>query len=108
MKKFILPKSGEGPRPEYVTACMSSPHLRILNLHIYIFRDLNSGFFTVTNVATSAPTASSPRPVTVRTVFKGHGDPGYLLGAGEPTVPPFRQLHLISVVSPAIYFVSVK
>lgn len=54
----LMPRSGEGPSD----------------------RDLDVGFVHITNITTSAPVASG-RTVTVRTTFKGKGDPGYLLSS---------------------------
>ncbi|KAF8911602.1 Saccharopine dehydrogenase-domain-containing protein [Gymnopilus junonius] len=53
--KRLLPQPGEGPSDE----------------------EMQKGFFNVTNISKSA---SSP-PLTVKSVFKGSGDPGYLLTA---------------------------
>lgn len=54
----LMPRSGEGPSD----------------------RDLDAGFVHITNITTSAP-VDSGRTVTVRTTFKGKGDPGYLLSS---------------------------
>ncbi|KAI6099936.1 hypothetical protein EDD16DRAFT_1657074 [Pisolithus croceorrhizus] len=54
----LMPRSGEGPSD----------------------RDLDAGFVHITNITTSAPVATG-RTVTVRTTFKGKGDPGYLLSS---------------------------
>ncbi|KAI6101403.1 Saccharopine dehydrogenase-domain-containing protein [Pisolithus croceorrhizus] len=58
MARQLMPRSGEGPSD----------------------RDLDAGFLHITNITTSAPVASG-RTVTVRTTFKGKGDPGYLLSS---------------------------
>ncbi|KAF8319340.1 hypothetical protein DL93DRAFT_176423 [Clavulina sp. PMI_390] len=59
MKNYIMPTPGTGPSD----------------------KDLKEGYYEVTNVATSAPSASSPKPRTVKTVWKGFGEGGYYLGS---------------------------
>ncbi|KAI6043480.1 Saccharopine dehydrogenase-domain-containing protein [Pisolithus marmoratus] len=65
-------------------------------------RDLDVGSVHITNITTSTPLASG-RTVTVRTTFKGKGDPGYLLSSimiseaalalvqDKDLLPPFGQ-----------------
>lgn len=43
---------------------------------------MQNGWFTVTNITSSVPTATTPR-THVETVMQGKGDPGYLATAGQ-------------------------
>lgn len=58
LARKLMPQSGEGPND----------------------LDLETGSVHITNITTSAPAANG-RTVTVRTTFKGKGDPGYLLSS---------------------------
>jgi len=55
----VIPQPGDGPSPEQ--------------------RKL--GWYKGTNITSSAPSSSSPRTRHVRTIIKGHSDPGYHLAA---------------------------
>ena len=65
------------------TLASSNPNLAI-QTHISENQSeiaFTKSLFQITNVTTSAPSALYPRRRSVRTVLKGHGDPGYFLGS---------------------------
>jgi hypothetical protein len=56
---------------------------------------MKDGWFKVTNITSSVPTASTPRTY-VKGIMYGQGDPGYLATAGQCSSLVSYPCHLLS------------
>jgi len=60
----------------------------LIEVDYLAFRQLEAGALYITNITTSLPNAQG-RTTTVRTIFRGKGEPGYLLSSGRYSLYQF-------------------
>lgn len=80
----LMPQSGDGPTDEYVYSSLK----RMMWSDCLSYRQLEVGALSITNVTTSLPDAHG-RTTTVRTIFRGKGEPGYLLSSSKCSLCQF-------------------
>lgn len=91
----MAPQPGEGPAEEYAQQSLALS-TEVLNV---VTRSLEKGRIKVTNVSSTALSASGGRQTHARTTIVGRGDPGYLLTSGtRPFHYAFRYVLTCRVV----------
>lgn len=95
--KRWIPQPGEGPTEELSAAFLSPLQpscadwvTRRLFLRIILTRPehrvMQNGFIQSTNLTIATDPKSNSEPVCVKSILKGHGDPGYLLSSSTSSI----------------------